>query len=169
MRMLLDEFDCVAVSVSCTTRKPRGREVDGMDYHFLTKEEFQQRIQAGDFLENAEVFGEYYGTSRQYVMEQQKKGKHVFLVIDTQGARQLMEQIEAVFIFLSPPSLEELQLRLEGRRTDSPEQINRRLAWAEQELEAAPNYDYLIVNDELHTAYAILRSIVIAEEHKVRS
>jgi guanylate kinase len=126
-------------------------------------------IRNGDFLEYAEVFGYYYGTSRSYVFKEQKKGKHVFLVIDTQGAMQLKnEQFPAIYIFLSPPSLEELKERLIKRKTESIEAIEKRLSWAKKEIAMADNYDYHIVNDHLENAYVILRSIVIAEEHRVR-
>ena len=122
-----------------------------------------------DFLEYAEVFGNYYGTSREYVLSARSKGKHVILVIDTQGAMKLKEQgFPAILIFLSPPSLEELQRRLTNRRTDSPDVIEKRLSWAKQELSRVGQYDYHIINDRLEEAYAILRSIVIAEEHRVR-
>jgi guanylate kinase len=169
VRMLISEFDCIAESVSCTTRALRSGEIAGRDYYFLTHEEFQAKIQSGDFLEYAEVFGEYYGTSLAYVLAQQKAGKHVFLVIDTQGAMQLKKrEFPAVYVFLSPPSLNELKERLQKRQTESQEVIARRLSWAEQELEMVRYYDYHLVNDELTGAYAILRSIVIAEEHRVK-
>ncbi len=169
VRMLIEEFDCVAESVSCTTRQIRPGEVPGKDYYFLTDAEFNAKKSAGDFLEFAEVFDHQYGTSREYVMQSQSSGKHVFLVIDTQGAMQLKKEgFSAVYVFLSPPSLEELKQRLCKRRTDSPETIEKRLSWAEKEMEMARYYDYHIVNDHLDNAYTILRSIVIAEEHRVR-
>ncbi|MBS0603919.1 MAG: guanylate kinase [Verrucomicrobia bacterium] len=168
VRMLSQEFSCVVESVSCTTRPPRPGEVDGRDYHYLSKEEFEGKIRQGDFLEYAEVFGYYYGTSRAYVMKQQEMGKHVFLVIDTQGAMQLKKkQFPAVYIFLSPPSLQELKDRLVKRKTESMEVIEKRLSWAKAEIEMVAHYDYHIVNDSLNQAYTILRSIVIAEEHRV--
>ncbi|MBS0652047.1 MAG: guanylate kinase [Verrucomicrobia bacterium] len=169
VRMLINEFDCVAESVSCTTRKIRPGEIPGRDYFFLTDEEFEAKKSSGDFLEFAEVFGHQYGTSREYVTKSQATGKHVFLVIDTQGAMRLKkENFPAVYVFLSPPSLEELKQRLCKRQTECPETIEKRLSWAEQEMEMARHYDYHIVNDNLDNAYTILRSIVIAEEHRVR-
>lgn len=135
----------------------------------MKKEEFEERIEAGDFLEYAEVFGNYYGSSEKTVMEEVEKGKHVFLVIDTQGAMQVKEKdFPATFIFISPPSLAELRERLFKRKTEEESTIEQRLSWAMQEIEMAVNYDYHILNDNLHRAYEILRSIVIAEEHKVR-
>ncbi len=169
VRMLINEFDCVAESVSCTTRKIRPGEMPGRDYIFLTDEEFEVKKISGDFLEFAEVFGHQYGTSREYVMKSQATGKHVFLVIDTQGAMRLKkENFPAVYLFLSPPSQEELKQRLHKRQTENPKTIEKRLSWAEQEMEMARYYDYHIVNDNLDNAYTILRSIVIAEEHRVR-
>lgn len=169
VRMLIRDFDCIAESVSCTTRSIRPGEVAGKDYYFLSQEEFEEKIRSGDFLEYAQVFGNYYGTSKAYVQEQQQAGKHVFLIIDTQGAMQLRKkQFPAVYVFLSPPSLEELKGRLEKRQTETSEVIAERLSWAQEELERMQDYDYHIINDELEEAYTILRSIVIAEEHKVR-
>src|ERR1700738_3938698 len=110
VRMLTQEFDCVVESISCTTRPNRHNESHGKHYHFLTKESFEEMIQKGDFLECAQVFGYYYGTSRHFVLQQQKKGKHVVLVIDTQGAMKLKAQgYPAVYIFVSPPSVKELR------------------------------------------------------------
>jgi guanylate kinase len=168
VRMLSQEFPCIVESVSCTTRPSRPGEVSGTDYYFLSNKEFEEKVRQGDFLEYAEVFGYHYGTSLSFVHKQQELSKHVFLVIDTQGAMQLKKQrFTAIYIFLSPPSLEELKERLIKRRTESPEVIDKRLSWAEAELAMVKNYDYHIVNDNLNQAYTILRSIVIAEEHRV--
>lgn len=169
VRMLCEEFDCVHESVSFTTRPARANEVPGRDYNFISAAEFEQRIAQNDFLEYATVFGHYYGTSRSYVDQQQKLGKHVILVVDTQGALQLMERIEAQFIFLIPPSMSELRRRLESRKSESPEAIEQRLSWAEKEIAIASRYDYQIVNDHLKTAYEVLRSILIAVEHCTKS
>jgi guanylate kinase len=166
VKMLRDEFNSVTESISCTTRPPRGGEIDGKDYHFLSVEEFERKIQADDFLEYAKVFGHYYGTSREYVFKQQEKGKHVFLVIDTQGAMQLKGKIPATFVFISPPSLQELRERLFKRKTETPELIEKRLSWAKEEIAMSSHYDYQMINDNLSIAYEILRSILIAEEHR---
>lgn len=166
VQMICKEFSCVVVSVSYTTRSPRAGEVTGRDYNFISIPEFEERISQGDFLEYATVFGNYYGTSKRYVEEQQNLGKHVILVIDTQGALQLKGEIEASFIFISPPSIQELRSRLHARRSETPESIENRLSWAEKEIALRSQYDYHIVNDNLKIAYEALRAILIAEEHK---
>lgn len=167
VRMLMQEFDSVVESVSCTTRAPRGGEKEGIDYHFLSENEFLQRIDTGDFLEYANVFGNYYGTSNEFVNRMRDLGKHVVLVIDTQGAMKLKNAgYKATYIFLCPPSLEELKCRLEGRKTEDEETMKKRLSWASKEMELSSKYDYVIVNKDLQVAYGVLRSILIAEEHK---
>ena len=168
VKMLKEEFPHVVDSISFTTRSPRASEVPGRDYHFITDAEFEKKIAAKEFLEYAEVFHHYYGTSKKMVESEQKKGHHVCLVIDTQGAMQLKGKIEAVFIFISPPSIEELRARLYRRKSETEEAIQTRLSWAENEMALAPKYDYHIINDNLKTAYDALRSILIAEEHKNR-
>jgi guanylate kinase len=168
VRMLLTEFHHVIESVSFTTRSPRPNEIAGRDYNFISFEEFEQKIAEGEFIEYAKVFGNYYGTSRKFVDSQEEKGNHVVLVIDTQGALQLKMELDAVFIFISPPSLEELRSRLYRRKSETEDAIETRLSWAEKEMALAEKYDYHIVNDNLKTAYDALRSILIAEEHKNR-
>jgi guanylate kinase len=167
VRMLSDEFSCVHESVSCTTRPLRAGEKEGVDYYFLSVEAFAKKRAQGDFLESAEVFGHHYGTSRQKVEEQLARGQLVFLVIDTQGAMQLQEKnYHACYIFISPPSFETLRDRLVNRQTDSAEVIEKRLSWAQEEIARKERYDYHIINEELPCAYAVLRSIVIAEDHR---
>jgi guanylate kinase len=168
IQMLVRDFPCVAASISYTTRLPRADEINGVHYYFISREEFANRIAKGEFLEYVELYGEYYGTSRVWMEERLKAGKHVILVIDTQGARQLKGKIDAVSIFLSPPSAEELERRLRSRMTESDEVIARRLEWVQEEMRAKNEYDYLIINDDLSTAYQALRSILIAEEHRIR-
>lgn len=166
--MLTKEFDAVKMSISCTTRPPRPHETDGVHYHFLSEEEFQRKVDNGEFLEHVTLFGHRYGTSATFIEKKKASGFHVVLVIDTQGAVQLMGKIAATFIFLLPPSQEELVRRLVGRGTEKKEVIEERLKRAELEMELAKLYDYQIVNDDLPTAYQVLRSIVIAEEHRVQ-
>jgi guanylate kinase len=169
---LTHEFSSIVRSVSCTTRAPRHSEQEGRDYFFLDKKAFEKKIAEGGFLEHAKVFGEYYGTSVDFVKKLQESGKHVVMVIDTQGALQLQKHFKgktpAIFIFISPPSLTELKERLHKRKTENPQSMEERLAWAKKELEMVHHYDYHIVNDHLETAYTVLKSIFIAEEHKVR-
>lgn len=168
VRMLQSEFSCVVESISYTTRQPRPNEIPGRDYHFISIPEFERKIQEGEFLEYAQVFGNYYGTSRKFIGEKQKLGKHVLLVIDTQGAMELMGSLDAVFIFIRPPSMETLRARLSARKSESLDAIDERLSWAKKEMDLADNYNYQIVNDRLDTAYEVLRSVLIAEEHKIR-
>ena len=164
---LLEEFPHIAESVSFTTRSPRPGEIDGKHYHFISQEQFDLRIAQKDFLEYVSLYGHSYGTSRSEVETLQKDGKHVMLVIDTQGALKLKGVIDATYIFIVPPSMDALQQRLEARRTETPEAIQNRLSWAKKEMEAIDKYDYSLINDDMQTAYEALRSIVIAEEHRV--
>jgi len=169
VNMLIKEFPLAVVeSCSATTRLPRPLEVQGKDYDFMSVQEFEHRLDAGEFLEHAKVFGTYYGTRKQEVERLEASGQHVFLVIDTQGALQIKQQRQAVLIFISPPTREELRLRLFRRNTEDEATIQQRLDWAEKEMEMIPHYDYHIVNDNLELSYQVLRGIVIAEAHRVR-
>lgn len=168
--MLLKEFPIsVAQSCSCTTREPRTGEKQGKDYWFLSHDDFKRKIENGEFLEYAEVFGDYYGTLKKQIVDLQKQKKHVVLVIDTQGAMQIKAKVAAVSIFISPPSLDELKNRLFKRQSESKEKMLERLEWAESEIEEAKEYDYHIVNDDLQMTYQIIRSILIAEENRRRN
>lgn len=168
VKKLTEQFSCIKMSISFTTRTPRPNEVDGIDYHFISHEEFQKKIETKDLLEYVELHGEYYGTSKAQVEKLQNDGKHVVLVIDTQGGLNLKNQIEVVLIFIMPPTFEELSLRLNKRKTEKLEEIEKRLSWAKHEMEDAKHYDYIIVNDNLNTAYQVLKSIFIAEEHRIK-
>lgn len=166
-KRLIEEFPGqVIASISYTTRAPREGEISGKDYHFVTQEEFANRISTNDFLEYVHLYGASYGTSKEWVNAQLEAGKHVLLVIDTQGAMQLKEKFPVILVFVRPPSLEELQARLLNRGTEGPEMRALRLEWAKIELEKAKQYDYQIVNDDLEIAYGVLRSILIAECHR---
>ncbi|MCY3975269.1 MAG: guanylate kinase [Simkaniaceae bacterium] len=168
-RMLIEEFPKRFVrSVSCTTRSPREGEVDGRDYLFLTKEAFEKQIEKGDFLEHTVVFEHYYGTMKSSVEAGRRGGRHVLLVIDTTGARFLRKRIDCVRIFIAPPSFAVLKERLQSRRTESEEVIRKRLDRVAHEVDQAKHYDYRIINDTLPEAYAILKSIIVAEEHRNR-
>lgn len=170
IEMLLNEFpDKVVQSCSCTTRSARPGEVAKQHYHFISIAEFEAKIkEEAFFLEHVKIFGNYYGTAKEEIRALRKQGKHVVMVIDTQGAMQIKEKEAAIFIFILPPSLEELRRRLFKRRTENEEKIEERLSWAEKEIEMVPSYDYQIINDNLDNTYQILRSIIIAEEHKTR-
>ena len=168
VQRLVLEFPSIIASVSYTTRQPREGEIEGLHYHFISESEFQAKIAAADFLEYVELYGTYYGTSRQWVKQQQQKGKHVVLVIDTQGALKVKELIPSILIFIRPPSLEVLRTRLLQRQTETPQMVEKRLAWAQKELELSRQYDYQLINDDLEIAYEVLRSIFIAECHRAR-
>ncbi len=168
VQMLVQEFPCVVESVSFTTRQKRPGEISGVHYNFVSNEEFERKISNNEFLEYVKLYGYYYGTSQKHIQEQRADGKHVVLVIDTQGALQLMGKFDATFIFLQPPSFDVLRDRLSKRKTESATVIEERLNWARLEMEAVRYYDYCIINDELATAYQVLRSILVAEEHRVR-
>jgi guanylate kinase len=133
--MLTQEFSSVVASVSYTTRLPRPGEEEGVHYYFIDEAEFQQRQVAGEFLEHVKLYGNYYGTSKAWMENHLSKGRHVFLVIDTQGAMFLKDKMDAVYIFVKPPSLEELGRRLLARQTEPREVVERRLLWAKQEME----------------------------------
>ncbi|MGC9163307.1 MAG: guanylate kinase [Thiomonas sp.] len=161
---LLAQDDRIRLSVSCTTRAPRGAEIDGVHYVFIDREEFQRRIDAGEFLEWAEVHGNLYGTSRRWLEERMAEGVDVLLEIDWQGAAQVRAQFaNAVSIFILPPSFEELRRRLTSRAEDAPEVIEQRLREARIELAQAKNFDFIIVNQDFTTALNDLRQIVGAQ------
>jgi guanylate kinase len=158
---LLERAPQLELSVSATTREPRPDEEDGRDYHFLTPEEFEQRVEAGDFLEHATYSGNRYGTLLQEVERRLSEGRSVVLEIEVQGARQVRVAMpEAVLIFIAPPDPAALRQRLEGRGTDSEEAIERRLRTAEIELEAQPEFPHVIVNDDVQKAAAELERLV---------
>jgi guanylate kinase len=163
VKALLESTDGIQVSVSHTTRPARPGEVDGKAYHFTEVAAFKAKIDSGDFLEHAEVFGNFYGTSRSAVLEMMAQGIDVILEIDWQGAAQVRQQIpEAVSIFILPPSREELERRLRGRGTDSDEVIAKRLGESVAEMAHYAEFDYLVFNDDFDTALGELRTIVLA-------
>ncbi len=163
VRALLNQRPNIELSVSCTTRAPRPGEQDGRDYFFISREDFEQRRDAGDFLESAEVHGNLYGTSRRWIEQRIAVGADILLEIDWKGAEQVQRLFpDAVGIFIAPPSVEELRRRLILRGQDSPEVIERRLAAAESELSKADRFQYVIINQEFASALAHLLSIVDA-------
>jgi guanylate kinase len=151
-------------SISMTTRAPREGEVDGVDYFFKSREEFEELIEQGKLLEYAEFVGNYYGTPVDYVRETLEKGKDVFLEIEVQGARQVREKFpDGLFIFLVPPSLSELKNRIVTRGTESEEIINNRMTVAKEEIEMMHLYDYVVENDHIQLACDRIKAIVVAE------
>ncbi len=168
LKRVMADLQGLAFSVSHTTRLPRAGEEDGVDYHFVSREQFESMREQGVFLEWAEVHGNLYGTSRPAVLAQLATGLDVILDIDVQGAAILRKSaaIPAASLFISPPSLQELERRLRGRGTDSEETILLRLKNARTEMQAAVEYEYLIVNDRLEQAIDTLRAIVIAERSR---
>ena len=154
-------------SVSMTTRKPRKGEVDGQDYFFVSKEEFEKRIKENGFLEYAEFVGEYYGTPMDYIDKKLQAGKEVIIEVEVQGALQVHERLpEAVFIFIVPPSKQALIQRLQNRGTDSPSIIKKRINKAEREYSLAYKYDYIVVNDDVTNAADRIYAIIRAEHAK---
>lgn len=156
------------LSVSATTRKPREGEVDGREYFFHTRAEFEHMIAEGELIEWAEYVGNYYGTPKKVVEQQLAEGKDVLLEIEMQGGMLVKEQFpQAVLIFITPPSYEELRNRLEGRGTESPEEIKNRLVRATEEVSYMKSYDYIVVNDDLTEAVSRVNDIITNEHYRV--
>ena len=166
------------LSVSCTTRAPREGEVDGVNYFFLTKEQFLKNIEEDKFLEHAQFAGNHYGTKKKYIRQKFEEGYNIILEIETQGALQVKEKMpEAVLIFIAPPGVDtetgdisgglvELEKRLRGRHTEDDETIKRHLAEAKVELERSKKYDYVVINDDLERAICEVESITQKELSK---
>ena len=161
---LLRRRNDLGYSVSCTTRAPRGNEVAGKDYYFLSRAEFLRKREAGEFAESAEVHGNLYGTLRSEIVRVMDTGKHVMMDIDPQGASQLVKAFpQAVTVFILPPSGDVLLDRLRARKTESVEELMRRLQSALQELQSVGEYEYVIVNDDLEQAVQRVSSVIDAE------
>ena len=169
--LLLQEYPDLVYSISCTTRAPRGDEEDGVDYHFLSPERFRELLAEDAFLEYAEVHGNYYGTLRRPIEEVLAEGNSMVLDIDVEGAAKVRHKVSHLLpddplrvgyvdVFVNPPSLEELRARLEGRGTDAPDVIERRLANAEGEMARAGEYMFQVTNDDLQLAYRRLCDII---------
>jgi guanylate kinase len=170
---LVAEFPKITYSVSCTTRRPRGDEEDGVHYYFLSKKEFKERAKNGEFLEYAKVHGNYYGTLEDSVLFAMEEGCHVLLDIDVQGAQQIRDSLSRLSprhpirrgfmdIFISPPSVEELEKRLRSRGTDDEHVIRKRLKNAKGEMDHAAEYAYQVINDDLEKAYDALKGIILS-------
>ncbi|SHJ55926.1 guanylate kinase [Clostridium cavendishii DSM 21758] len=167
-KALLEKNEDIFLSVSATTRNPRDGEVDGVNYHFLKKEDFLSRIDAGDFLEYAEVYGNYYGTPKSSVEKMLNEGKNVILEIDIQGALEVKEKFEGgVFIFILPPSMEELKQRIIKRGSETPESLMTRFKSAYQEINYVSKYNYAVVNDTVEEATEKIEAIIMAERCRV--
>ena len=162
--LLKERYPLLAESVSCTTRKPRGTEIDGVDYFFLSKDEFFKKREAGLFAEWAEVHGNFYGTPLDFLEKQLDSGRDLICDIDYQGAINIKKAFpdEAVLILVLPPSMEELELRLRRRATDDPEVIKTRLNNAKNEIMHYNHFDFVVVNNELETAFSQLSAIISA-------
>ena len=158
----------VARVITCTTRKPRGHELNGKEYRFFTKEEFVERVRRGEFLEHQEIFGHNYGTLKEDVEKEINQGRHAFLVIDVQGAADLMKKITATTVFIMPPTFEELERRIRTRKEDDEKAIELRLSKAKGEMNQVQNYEYVVTNDQVDESVFILYAIIIATEHKNR-
>ncbi len=164
IKKFLDRNPDFMLSVSCTTRLPREGEIDGVNYFFLSKEEFQKCIDEGKFLEWAEFAGNRYGTKKKYINKCLEEGRNIILEIDTKGAIQVKKQMEdAVLIFIAPPSLDALENRLRGRHTEDENAIQKRLKEVKEELERAKNFDYTVINDDLEKAVGELEKIISGE------
>ena len=163
VRLLLGSDSGIRVSISLTTRAPRAGEKDGREYHFVDVQDFLGRVGRGEFLEWAEVHGNYYGTSKHWIEAEMTAGRDIVLEIDWQGAQQVRQTFpEAISVFILPPSLEALSERLSGRGTDSAETIARRIAAAREEMRHVEEFDYVIINDDLQQAHDNLLSVIRA-------
>ena len=169
IKKLFESRDNLYFSVSATTRSPRPGEVDGVDYHFLSRERFEEWIDRNAFLEHAEFVGNLYGTPKKYVDEAMDSGKDVILDIEVQGAEQVHRQRpDVVRIFIAPPSWEELERRLVGRGTEEPEKVRRRLERSREDILLARYYDYLVINSDLDQAVEEIQAIITAEHCRAR-
>ena len=169
MKRLIQKYDDYALSISVTTRNPREGERDGIEYFFKTKEEVEAMIENDEFLEHARYVDNYYGTPRFYVEEMLAKGKNVILEIEIQGAMQIKaKNPEAVLVFVTPPSFEELRNRLVGRGTETADVIESRLRRASEEAEGMLSYDYILVNDQVEDCVDRLHQIILSERAKAQ-
>ena len=167
-KALLEKHKDIYLSVSATTREPREGEVHGVNYFFTTKEDFLKKVEEGDFLEHAEVYGNYYGTPKSSVQKMLDEGRDVILEIDIQGALKVKENWEeGIFIFILPPSMEELKQRIIKRGSETPESLMTRFKSAYKEINYISKYNYAVVNDEIDTAVAKLEARIAAEKGRV--
>ena len=177
---LLGEFPELFFVVTCTTREPREGEVHGRSYYFLDRDDFESKLEAGEFLEHAMVHGNYYGTLKREVMKGLKVGRSILMNVDVQGAESIRTYLQRtdledllkttlIDVFIAPPSIRDLQTRLFGRGKDEEEVIRRRLAKAKEEMARWREYSYIIVNDKLDESYDVLRAVFLAEQHAIKN
>ena len=167
MKEIMEQYDNYALSISATTRQPRGAEVDGREYFFKTKEEFEKMIAQGDLIEYANYVGNYYGTPKTYVEEQLASGKDVILEIEIQGALTVKEKFpETLLLFVTPPNVTILKERLVGRGTETMDVVEQRMRRASEEAEGIMSYDYILVNDDLQTCVEQMHHIIQSEHYK---
>lgn len=169
LKRLLEKYDNYALSISATTRAPRAGEQDGREYFFRSREEFEALIQEGQLIEYAEYVGNYYGTPRAYVEKQLESGKDVILEIEIQGALKIKEMFaDALLLFVSPPSAQELERRLITRGTEDEKRIQNRLRRAGEEAEGIDAYDYLLINDDLEACVDAMHGVIQSEHCKIQ-
>ncbi|MFT4105913.1 MAG: guanylate kinase [Lacrimispora sp.] len=167
MKELLNRYDNYALSISATTRAPRGGEADGREYFFVTEEHFKEMIETDALIEYARYVNHYYGTPKEYVSNQMKMGKDVILEIEIQGALKVKESFpEAILIFVMPPNAEELKRRLIGRGTESMEVINARLSRAAEEAEGMERYDYILINNQVCTCVEEMHTMIQVQHNR---
>ena len=167
MKEIMEQYDNYALSISATTRKPRGTEVDGKEYFFKTTEEFEKMIAEDELIEYANYVGNYYGTPKAYVEEQLAKGKDVILEIEIQGALKVKEKFpETLLLFVTPPSAMILKERLVGRGTETMDVVEQRMKRAAEEAKGISSYDYILVNDDLQTCVLQMHHIIQSEHYK---
>lgn len=163
-KKILSDMPEIFYSISATTRQPRNGETDGVEYFFITPEEFQTWIAEDKFLEYAQVYGNFYGTPLHKIEERRNRGENVLLEIDTHGALNVMKKVpDGIYIFLLPPSLDELKNRIENRGTETPETLERRLNAAKSEIEIGKKYQYVVINDAVEKAVEKIKAIITAE------
>lgn len=167
-KALLERHPEINISVSATTRQPRNGEVDGINYHFLTKDDFVEKLSEDGFFEHAQVYDNYYGTPKKFVIDKLAAGEDVLLEIDIQGAMQVREKYpEGIYLFVLPPSMSELKNRIIKRGSETQESLEKRFSSAFKEIDFIKKYDYYIINDDLERAVTTLENIIHAEKHRV--
>lgn len=167
-KALLKEVKDLNISISMTTRKPRIGEIEGINYYFVQEDYFKKMIEEGEFLEYARVYENYYGTPKRKVLEKLNQGENVILEIDIQGALKVKSQfLEGVFIFIIPPSMEELKNRIKKRGTETEEEVSKRFQSSYKEINYVSKYNYIVINDEIEKAVEKIKSIIIAEKCRV--